>query len=146
MKITNIDEKIGDVVSKFDEIELAYLFGSFADASFSILSDLDIGIYCNRKIRDPELGKFKLRLINDLILNLHFNEIDLVIMDFAPITLNFEIIKKNHLLLVRNHDLKIDFEHYIISRYLDRRYYEIRSDNIFIKRIKQHGLFFKREE
>ncbi|MGC9336909.1 MAG: hypothetical protein ACP5EQ_02285 [Candidatus Cloacimonadia bacterium] len=51
---------------------------------------------------------------------------DLVIMNDAPLSLNYEIIKANHSLFVRDRGEKIDFEHGILSRYLDRKYYEKR--------------------
>jgi len=55
-------------------------------------------------------------------------------MNDAPVSLNFEIIKANYPLFIRDEDLKVDLEHYIMSRYLDRQYYDRRwADNLIKK-------------
>ena len=66
--------------------------------------------------------------------------IDVVIMNEAPITLNFEIIKAGKIMFERNKDLKIDVETRIMSRYLDRRYYDKKHLNNFFRKIKIKGL------
>jgi predicted nucleotidyltransferase len=68
-----------------------------------------------------ERFNLQLKLISELTRILKTDRIDLVIMNDAPISLNYEIIKANHPLLVRDEGNRIDFEHRILSRYLDRR-------------------------
>lgn len=68
---------------------------------------------------------------------LKVDKLDLVIMNYAPISLNYEIIKANYPLLIRDENLKIDLEHYIISRYLDRQYYDQRWAKNIIKKTAQ---------
>lgn len=64
-----------------------------------------------------ERFKIKFRLISDLEDILKTDRLDLVIMNDAPVSLNFEIIKANYPLFIRDKDLKVDLEHYIMSRY-----------------------------
>jgi len=61
-------------------------------------------------------------------------------MNDAPLTLNYEIIKSNYPLLVRDEEQKIDFEHMILSRYPDRRYYDKRWSAEFLKRVAERGI------
>jgi len=56
------------------------------------------------------------------------------VMNDAPISLNFEVIKANHPLFIRDKDLKVDFEHYIMSRYLDRQFYNLRWADDLIRK------------
>ncbi|HJH26649.1 MAG TPA: nucleotidyltransferase, partial [Methanophagales archaeon] len=55
-------------------------------------------------------------------------------------SLNYEIIKANHPLLVRDKGKEIDFEHGTLSRYLDRRYYEKRWAAEFLKNVAERGI------
>ncbi len=60
--------------------------------------------------------------------------------DAAPV-INFEIIKPNVPLFVRDKDLKLDVEQKIMSRYLDRKYHEDFLNRAFLKKIKEKGGF-----
>jgi len=71
---------------------------------------------------------------------LRTDRIDLVIMNDAPLTLNYEIIKANHPLVIRDEGQKIDFEHSILSCYLDRRYYDKRWTAEFLKNVAERGI------
>jgi hypothetical protein len=55
-------------------------------------------------------------------------------MNDAPFSLNFEVIKANYPLFIRDKDHKVDVEHYIMSRYLDRQYYDQRWANNLLKK------------
>jgi predicted nucleotidyltransferase len=76
-------------------------------------------------------------LISELTSILKTDRIDLVIMNAAPISLNYEIIMANHPLLVRDEGNRIEFEHRIMSRYLDRRYYDKRWTAEFLKQVAE---------
>lgn len=56
--------------------------------------------------------------------------------DAAPV-INFEIIKPNVPLFVRDKDLKLDVEQKIMSRYLDRKYHEDFLNRAFLKKLKR---------
>lgn len=128
------EKEVTDFLQKQDQVELAYLFGSVAIQKAGKLSDIDLAIFLDESIEKKERFKIKLRLISDLENILKTDRLDLVITNDAPISLNFEIIKANHLLFIRDKDLKVDLEHHIISHYLDRQYYDKRwADNLIKK-------------
>jgi predicted nucleotidyltransferase len=79
----------------------------------------------------------QLKLISDLEDILKTDRLDLVIMNDSPISLNFEIIKANYPLFIRDNDFKVDLEQYIMSRYLDRQYYDQRWADSLIKKISK---------
>jgi len=70
----------------------------------------------------------QLKLISELTSLLKTNKIDSVVMNEAPVSLNYEIIKANNHIFTRD---KTEFEHITMSRYLDRRYYDKRESDIF---------------
>ncbi|MEN4017557.1 MAG: nucleotidyltransferase domain-containing protein [Methanobacterium sp.] len=128
------EKEVKEFLQKQDYVELTYLFGSVALQRAGKLSDVDLAVFLDESLDKKEKFRKKLRLIADLEDILKIDRLDLVIMNDAPLSLNFEIIKANYPLFIRNKDLKVDLEQYIISRYLDRQYYDKRwADNLIKK-------------
>ncbi len=128
------EKEVKEFLQKQDHVELAYLFGSIALQKAGKLSDVDLAVFLDESLDRKEKFRKKLRLIADLEDILKIDRLDLVIMNDAPLSLNFEIIKANYPLFIRNKDLKVDLEQYIMSRYLDRQYYDKRwADNLIKK-------------
>lgn len=131
------EKEVTEFLKNQNQVKLAYLFGSVAHKKENKLSDVDLAIFLDEKINKKDRFKIKLRMISDLEDILKTDRIDLVIMNEANNTLNFEIIKANYPLFVRDEELKVDLEHYIMSRYLDRQYYDEKwAENLIKKTAK----------
>jgi len=79
-------DKLKDILSKFEEVEFAYLFGSYADGSFRDDSDVDIAIY----IKDGyNIFDTKLKVHHKLEISLN-NDIDIVALNQMK---NFDLLK-----------------------------------------------------
>ncbi len=128
------EKEVKEFLQKQGPVELVYLFGSVALQKAGKLSDVDIGIFLDESLDKKDRFQTKLRLISDLEDILKTDRLDLVIMNDAPVSLNFEIIKANYPLFIRDENLKVDLEQYIMSRYLDRQYYDKRWTNNLIKK------------
>lgn len=137
-------EKLIPLLEKFfqvhDCVELAYLFGSAAKGKTGALSDIDIGVYLSAGLTKAQRNQKRLELIAKLTTILKNDRIDLLIINDTPPVLNFEIIKPNVLVLVRDHDLKLDVEQRIMSRYLDRKHHEDFLNRTLMKKIMEKGL------
>lgn len=147
MKTTNHNlekEQLIPLLEKFfqshDCVELAYLFGSAAKGKAGALSDIDIGVYLSTGMTKAQRDQKRLELIAKLTTTLKNDRIDLLIINDTPPVLNFEIIKPNVLVLARDHDLKLDVEQRIMSRYLDRKYHEDFLNRTLMKKIMEKGL------
>lgn len=114
--------KLVDVLSKQEHVRLAYLFGSVAKGKAGKLSDVDIAVLLDESLNKKQRFDLQLELISDVSGLLKTDKIDLVVINEAPLSLKFEIIKANYPLFVRDRMEKIDFEQMVMSRYLDRRY------------------------
>ena len=101
---------------------------------------MDLAVYLDESLSKKEKFNLQLKLISELTSILKTDKVDLAIMNDAPISLNYEIIKANHPLLVRDEWERIDFEHGILSRYLDRRFYEKRWTAEFLRKIAVRGI------
>ena len=140
-KLTDQEKKkVTELLDKQKRVELAYLFGSIAEGKGGKLSDVDLAVFLDESLSRKEQFNLQLKFISELTGILKTDRIDLVIMNDAPLSLNYEIIKANHPLLVRDEGQKIDFEHRILSRYLDRRYYDKRWAAEFLKKVVERGI------
>jgi predicted nucleotidyltransferase len=136
----NVDKRVVEFLSKQECVKLAYLFGSVAEGKEGRLSDVDLAVFLDESLSKKERFNLQLKLISELTSIMKTDRIDLVIMNNAPLSLNYEIIKANHPLLVSDKGKKIDFEHGILSGYLDRRYYEKRWAAEFLKKVAERGI------
>ena len=120
-------------------VSVGYLFGSEAKGSPGPLSDIDIAILVNKGLAKPERFDLRLRLSNELS-SIMGRRVDVVVLNDAPVQLSFEIIKYGEVLLCSDRFVRVDFEHGVLSRYLDRRYYDKRYAETTLRRISRTGL------
>ncbi|AOQ22675.1 hypothetical protein MTAT_26790 [Moorella thermoacetica] len=96
-------------------IELAYLFGSRARGKAGPLSDYDFAIL------DPNMGRDDgyYRLILDLSALMGGASVDVVMLKFAPVELQYRVIKEGFLLYQKDVYTRVEFEGNVLSRYFD---------------------------
>jgi len=134
-----LEEKTKELLGRERHVELAYLFGSAARGETGKLSDIDVAVYLNESLSSEERFKLQLRLMGELASALKTNKVDLVVMNDVPPTLNYEIIRFKPI-YVKDMPKKVEVEHAIMSKYLDRRYYEKRMLETFLRRVSEKGL------
>jgi len=99
-----------------DRIIFAYIFGGLATGKQRPLSDIDIAVYldsCDDK------AEVKLDIIGRLSDTLKTDEIDLVILNDAPISLVGRILKKKRLIVDREPFLRHRFESLALREFFD---------------------------
>lgn len=108
-----------ELLQKDKDIVLAYLFGSYSSGNIGPLSDVDIAILLDKKFpRDKYFNK-QLQLITEVNRILHTGEIDLVILNEAPLILQYSVMKNGSIIFFRNEIQRIRFEASVGCRYLD---------------------------
>ena len=140
----SFEKKLHRFFSGKKDVELVYLFGSSVKRGRSKLSDIDIGVYLFGGLPKKERIRIHLELIAGLTTLLKSNRIDLVIMNDASPVINFEIIRSNRPVFVRERDLKLDVEQRIMSHYLDRKFHEKHLNRAVVKRAIAMGDIEKR--
>jgi predicted nucleotidyltransferase len=112
------------IFSKYPAITSAYLFGSRARGDFSPISDYDFAVQLDEKINKREYADFKLNLIGDLCDALMTDDVDVVILNEAPILLKHRVLNDRRVLFCRSHLKRIRNEAKILIEYLDEKDYE----------------------
>lgn len=133
-----LTKKLADYLSKQNYVKFAYLFGSIAVKKEGKLSDVDIAVFLDEKLNKEKRISFQLKMISHFISLLKTDKIDVVVMNDAPISLNYNIIK--HGKILKDDEKRAKFEAQILSKYLDMKYYMDRHTNLALKRIAEKGL------
>ena len=106
------------ILEKDKRVKFAYLFGSRARGQAGPLSDTDIAVYLDGRIK---LGDYRLNLMEKLAKILKSDNLDLVVLNQAPPLLRHEIIKYGRL-LKEDASRRIPFEAEAIRECLDTAY------------------------
>lgn len=128
-------KNLENLLKNYKVVRLAYVFGSYAKNDVGKLSDIDIAVLLEQGIKKNRISKLKLKLIHDISIAIKTNKIDLIIMNNAPLSINHEVIKEGRLIVCKDNSEKNNFETYIMSRYLDMKYYIKRHHQIFLRKL-----------
>lgn len=113
-------ENIKEILSHKDEIIFVYLFGSSLEVKNP--NDIDIGIFLDeKKVSKEDTFDYSNRLSVELSYKFS-KEIDVIVMNYAPLGLLKNIIQ-GEVLLSKNNKLKDKFIEKIVREYMDYYYY-----------------------
>lgn len=98
-----------------EDILFAYLFGSYAEGSVGPLSDLDVAIY----LSGENVSEKKMEILGHLIDIFKTDEIDLVVLNNAPLTLRMKILQKKRLLADNAPFIRHAYESVTMRSYFD---------------------------
>jgi len=105
------------------DIAALYLFGSHAKETTGPLSDLDIAVLLDKGVAPKRYFTKRLHLISIFSKKLGTNEVELIILNTAPLLLSYQVAKEGKLLFERDHTQRVAFETKIIDYYLDSKHY-----------------------
>lgn len=115
-------------LSAHPEVVFAYLFGGMARDTATPLSDIDIAVYLSEDA-DPE--EERLEIVGRLAELLRTDEIDLVILNSAPLPLKARVIRDRHILTDKRPSLRHQFESLTLREYFD---FSVKERDIFAGR------------
>jgi predicted nucleotidyltransferase len=95
---------------------LAYLFGSRVDGSTGPMSDVDVAVLLDRAA-DPTATRS--RVAHRLRLSLEANDVDVLILNQAPIELAYGVIAEGTIAFAGSEAARVEYEATVMSRYGD---------------------------
>jgi len=102
-----------------DEVVLAYLFGSHARGQAWARSDVDVAILLEGCPDDDHCLDVRMELIGGLTDLLDTDEVDVLILNQAPSTLRYAVLRDGVLLFCRDRQSMIEFRVQTVNQYLD---------------------------
>ena len=98
------------------DILFAYLFGSFGRGKRLPLSDVDIAVY----LKEPTVvQEKKMEILGTLIDILQTDEIDLVVLNSAPLPLRMRILESKRVIVDREPFVRHHYESLTMREYFD---------------------------
>ena len=119
------------------EVIAVYLYGSHAEGRANALSDMDIGVLARDGLARERLWEIEDALAADLGRALRTDNLDLIVLNLAPLRIQYEVITRGEVLYSADDGARADFESYSLRRYWDFKKYLEEYDRCFVTRIKE---------
>nr|QNO47514.1 hypothetical protein GGGHDLIA_00004 [Methanosarcinales archaeon ANME-2c ERB4] len=111
-------DKIGKIVSEFDYVSAAYVFGSYVHNDD--FNDRDVALLISSEL-DPYVSfKFGMRVARELERQIKPRfEFDVKILNHSPLEFQYEVLKTGEAVFLRDRTENVEYESETISNYLD---------------------------
>ncbi len=141
-KISNSIEPLIPILKKRlweqQAVLFVYLFGSYGKGKPTPLSDVDIALFLEESLGEIENYTDKkidlLGIANDV---LHTDEVDLVILNEAPLSFRYQVLKTGRLLFSKDERKRIDFETSTLDEYWDTEPLRIMNWKGLVRKVKE---------
>ena len=110
-----IENNIKSVLEKHPEIVFAYIHGSFAKRED--FKDIDVAVYLKDIPSSPL--QYELALETALMGAAPHYPVDVRMLNASPLSFKYNVIKEGVLLMVRDDDLRTDFQEATLASYFD---------------------------
>jgi len=136
LDIEKIKPRLNELSVHFPQVIAAYLFGSYAGGRPTPLSDVDVGILLVENLPDMESFKIEMNLLGELQKVLGTDNIDLVVLNKAPLPIQYHATC-GKLLFSTDNEKRTEFVEYVRKYYIDCLpiYREYREE--YLKRIRE---------
>ena len=108
----------------------AYLFGRMATGRVTPLSDVDIAVYVSN---ETDLRAYKLELFDELTGVLGTAELDLIILNSAPLSLSGRIVQSRKVLVDKDPHRRYEYESITLRKFFD---FQLKEAEYFRRRYK----------
>ena len=102
-----------------DDLVLAYLFGSHARGRAGPLSDVDVAVLLAGRLNDDNCFDRRLEITGGLTDILPAEDVDVAILNQAPLALRYRVVRDGVLLFCRDRQAMIELRVRTVSEYLD---------------------------
>lgn len=120
--------KVNNFLENYPKVVFAYLFGSLTKGKVNPLSDIDIALYLKK---GTNFTRVKMVILKKLIDIFATEEIDLIILNIAPLTLRARIVENKKILVDKDPFLRHSFESLVLREYFD---FSKKEEDIFKRR------------
>jgi len=114
--LQNMLPLVGEYLKSRKDVHFAYLFGSLAKGRPFPLSDVDIAVYLSE---DTNVLEKKMEILGKMIELLETDEIDLILLNTAPLSLRKKILENKRVIVDNDPFLRYEYESLTIREYFD---------------------------
>ncbi len=111
-------DEIGKIVSGFDYVSVAYVFGSYAHNDD--FNDIDVALLISKELNPYARFKFEMQVARGLERRIKPRfEFDVKVLNHSPIEFQYEVLKGGKAVFLRDITENVEYESETISNYLD---------------------------
>lgn len=125
-KMIKYEKLPADILSRIPDVKrilmedrnivFAYLFGGLTKGEVKPFSDVDLAVYIREK---DQLVEYKLRLFDKMTQALGTSELDLIILNNAPVSLTGRILQTRQVLVDKDPPFRHAYESLILREFFD---------------------------
>ena len=123
-------------------VQLAYLYGSVARGEETPSSDVDIAIVCDDEISPEQRLRLMLDVSAELSRRTGVAEVDVRVINDAPLVFRGRIACEGILLFVRDKAQQIEFETHTRDEYFDYLPFHRRLQDAFLANVRERGILY----
>jgi|Deesub1362A_J573_1020465.scaffolds.fasta_scaffold21277_1 hypothetical protein len=149
MKSTFLDNLLQKLAVHFTgrkEVVAVYLFGSYARGKADHLSDLDIALLLRPDLPREAMWRLGLRLDVEVCDVLGTDDVDVIVLNTAPLEAQFEVIRTGILLHSNDEGIRTEYEVQMMSAYWDFKKVLDEYDAYALRRIREGMTDVERRE
>jgi hypothetical protein len=149
MKSTFLDNLLQKLAVHFTgrkEVVAVYLFGSYARGKADHLSDLDIALLLRPDLPREAMWRLGLRLDVEVCDVLGTDDVDVIVLNTAPLEAQFEVIRTGILLHSNDEGIRTEYEVLMMSAYWDFKKVLDEYDAYALRRIREDMTDVERRE
>ncbi len=121
---------------------VAYLFGSHARGQAHWHSDIDIAILHEPGLSSDASLDLRLDVIDELMGLLASNDVDVIVLNQAPLALAYRVLRDGIVLFCRDAQTRILYQADTVSRYLDFKPFIERHEKAILERARKGELLY----
>ncbi len=114
-----MDEKIRGILREKKAIGFAYLFGSYSTGTTHRDSDVDIAVHLTEREKLKDSLRWRLRLMAEISSELRMNDVDVVVLNEAPLVLRYEIVSSGKIIVNTVPGSELEFRLRTMKEYFD---------------------------
>mgnify|MGYP001308079062 CR=1 FL=1 len=138
----DINKKMPSVVKRLEQlgyINALFFFGGFVRQGLKPLSDIDIAVLFTDEVEKKVYPDLQVELAGIIEDTIRTEEFDLIILNNAPLSFAYRILRDGMLVFAKNRAQLIDFREMIIKYHLDFQFYRKIFDKSFLEKVGYHG-------
>ncbi|MBC8448615.1 MAG: nucleotidyltransferase domain-containing protein [Chloroflexi bacterium] len=142
MSSTSKKVKLTELAELFaaEPVDVVYLFGSQARGDTGPLSDVDVALLLRPGVSRKAAFDLRLRMMAALGRLFDTDEIDVVVLNDAPLLLQHRVLRDGKVLFCRHELRRVRYEARAISKYLDFQHLENIYNRALLARLARGGL------
>ena len=140
LDVAQYTDQLSAYFANLPRVDLAYLFGSQARRKAGPLSDVDIAVLLEGMPDTDTCFDLRLEIIGGMMCILRTDDVDVVILNQAPLALQYQVVRDGELIFCRDRRLAVEYRCRVLNLYFDFEPLLERHKQTFFEKVRKGEL------